>query len=416
MAPARRSTWRTWRPDPRTLRGLTAEQVNQAGEIRSARVESLRALAALGVLVAGAMTTAYQAQIPHDYPHRLLFSGTYAVYLFFVLSGYLLFWPFARRTFGDGQPIDLRRYALNRALRILPLYYVVLVAYLLIREGGGSLDQWLLFGSFSENLSTSTILRVNGAMWSLVVELHFYALLPLLALLLASVSRSSLRVAAAVVVGVGLASFVLRWVTLYGDRTPNPYLRYSLPSCFMFFAPGMALALLRLAWERRRPPILDGLLGARATWMAGAAGVWLAVAQGTGHGYLAAPASFLLVGACVLPLRESRAARVLDWRPLALLGVASYSLYLWHSLVIDELADHVASRLLPLLALATPLCLGVAFLSYAAIERPFLRLRRRWGSTAAGRGPRTRSRYRPSGVAPPGPPGQPSPAPRRALR
>jgi peptidoglycan/LPS O-acetylase OafA/YrhL len=38
---------------------------------------------------------------------RLGLSGGSAVYLFFALSGYLLFWPFVRRAFADGGRIDL---------------------------------------------------------------------------------------------------------------------------------------------------------------------------------------------------------------------------------------------------------------------------------------------------------------------
>jgi peptidoglycan/LPS O-acetylase OafA/YrhL len=189
----------------------------------------------------------------------------------------------------------------------------------------------------------------------------------------------SLRTGAAIVVGLGVASFALRWVTLYGvSGEPNPYLRYSLPSSFMYFATGMALALLRVAWERRLPAALHGWLGASGTWLAAGAAVWLGMATGRGLGYLAAPASFLLVGACVLPLRDGAGVRTLDWRPLAVVGVASYSLYLWHVLVIDQLYQHGVRSLGLLLAASAPLCVAAALASYAAIERPFLRLRRRW--------------------------------------
>ena len=49
-------------------------------------------------------------------------------------------------------------------------------------------------------------------------------------------------------------------------------------------------------------------------------------------------ASFLLVGAAVLPLRSGLLVRVLRWRPLAALGVASYSLYLWHYPIVEHLS------------------------------------------------------------------------------
>ena len=67
--------------------------------------------------------------------------------------------------------------------------------------------------------------------------------------------------------------------------------------------------------------------------------------------------------------------RSLDWRPLALIGVASYSLYLWHLPIVEALAPHA-------LALSVPVSLAVALLSYRLVETPFLRLRRRWSSSS----------------------------------
>jgi peptidoglycan/LPS O-acetylase OafA/YrhL len=74
-------------------------------------------------------------------------------------------------------------------------------------------------------------------------------------------------------------------------------------------------------------------------------------------------------------------ARALDWRPLALVGVASYSLYLWHLPILDALTKH-HGRGGTVLAIGVVLSLVVAFASYWLIEAPFLRLRRRWSSSA----------------------------------
>ena len=100
---------------------------------------------------------------------------------FFALSGYLLFWPFVRRDYGSGGAIDLRRYALDRALRILPLYYFAVALLLVVNEGGGNLTQWWRFATGTPSFFKDTVGTVDGPMWSLMVELQFYALLPLLA-------------------------------------------------------------------------------------------------------------------------------------------------------------------------------------------------------------------------------------------
>jgi peptidoglycan/LPS O-acetylase OafA/YrhL len=362
-----------------------AASIDQASELRSARVESLRALAALGVLVGHTMGTAYDYDTAYtlggDYPHRLIFGGGFGVYLFFALSGYLLFLPFARRDFGGGWPIDLRRYALNRALRILPLYYAVLILLMLVQEGGGTPKQWLLFTTFGQNFTGGTLLTVDGVMWSLVVEVHFYLLLPLLAWLVARSARGSAARAAAAVAALGLASFALRWAVFYADpATANQYLRYSIATTFMFFTVGMLIALLRTA--RSRVP------GPAAAWLAASAALWALVAYDYSLEALCAVAAFLLVGACVLPLRPTRLLRPLEWPALAAVGVSSYSLYLWHVPMLRLIDDvpGLVEDFPRLLAVTVPVCVAAAFASYAAIEAPFLRLRRRWGSTAAAPG------------------------------
>ena len=69
----------------------------------------------------------------------------------------------------------------------------------------------------------------------------------------------------------------------------------------------------------------------------------------------------------------------MGWRPLALLGTASYSLYLWHLPLIEAIGSAEWS-FLGLLAVAGPACVAVAFVSYRLVEEPFLRLRTRWAS------------------------------------
>src|SRR5436189_6111084 len=90
-----------------------APQVDQAGERRSARIESLRALAALGVLVGHAYgwSHGFAGAIYGTYHGRVLLSGGFGVFLFFALSGYLLYLPFVRGAFSDRGGIDVRRYA-----------------------------------------------------------------------------------------------------------------------------------------------------------------------------------------------------------------------------------------------------------------------------------------------------------------
>jgi len=353
--------------------------VLQAGERRSGRIESLRAAAALAVLGGHALLAG--GGYGHGFSRTLATAGSLGVFLFFALTGYLLFLPFARRSFGDGKQINLRRYALNRVLRVLPLYYVVLIVLLIVNEHGGTFSQWWRFATFSQSFFSDTVSTVDGPMWSLVVEVQFYALLPLLAAGIALVARRSRAIAAAVIAAAGLASALVWWSKVNNAPFEDLRWRYSLPATFLNFTPGMLLALARLELLERphvRLPSSDWLLaGGVACW-------FLAVQVPRFQQPLAALAALLVIAAVVLPVRDGFLVRALDARVLVAIGIASYSLYLWHYPVVFSLGRHVDGGLLPVVLAAVAVCIPLALASYVIVERPFLGLRRRWGSTIAG--------------------------------
>lgn len=372
-------------PVPAADRGHTVEQ---AGEVRSSRIEALRALAALAVVASHVYALPRGFAPATDLIQRVGGAAAYAVYLFFALSGYLLFKPFAEHILEPSRRLDYRRYAINRAVRILPLYYAVLVLVLLAQYHGGTVSQWWHFGLLVENYSTSTVQTVDGPMWSLVIEVEFYVLLPLLALLVARVARRSGPRAIGALLVLGLISLLIHH---YGDGRPLASRRVwdsSFPATFFFFVPGMILAVVKA-----QPVTIDAIIPRRLAsanlWLGGGVALWAyVIGSFTLKGEIAvAIASFLVVGACVLPLRPSRILAALDWRPLAMLGVASYSLYLWHVPLLTWLMQRNVAwfgstpATWILFVEAAAVCLPVAFLSYAVIEAPFLRLRRRWFTT-----------------------------------
>lgn len=343
------------------------------------QVESLRALAAVGVLLGHAYGLGH-GFVATRLQDKVALGGLMGVFLFFVLTGYLLFWPFARRDFGNGARVHLRDYARNRAVRILPLYYVAVVVLLILEEGGGSLEQWWRFLTFSQNFSKETANTVDGPMWTLVVEFQFYVLLPVLAVVLARISRRRKRPAALVLLAAAVVSCIVHEV----HHGPFYVWSLSLISTFAFFAAGMLLAFLRLEWTARTPTALKGPFGHSDTWFGLGVVLWLTVMTQYEYWFLLAVSGFLTVGAFVLPLRDGWARRALAWKPLAILGVASYSLYLWHYPILERLQETSTFDSGPWLVLVTlPLLIPVALTSYGLIEAPFLRLRRRWFATAA---------------------------------
>src|SRR5439155_21357650 len=162
--------------------------------IRVPAADGFRAFAALSVVLYHCMYGAGLPLLGSDLLRNYLMAGFVGVDFFLVLSGFLLFLPVAaaRGRFGD-----VRSYALRRVARILPAYYVALVAtvglllflsrtraYGLTRHNLGL--NLLLHATFLQHNVGSALglpegFGINGAVWTLSIEALFYAILPLVA-------------------------------------------------------------------------------------------------------------------------------------------------------------------------------------------------------------------------------------------
>lgn len=164
--------------------------------------DSLRGLAAIGVVavhavVASLVETGYFAQLQNEALGEAYFVSVFGwlghpingllvtVDLFFVLSAYLLSRPFLRTYIAD-QPLPaIPGYLRNRALRVLPTFWFVLLVVIAVSGTHGASWQELLgLAGFVEDFQTSGLGLVYGQPWSLSVEVRFYLLLPLAGLTL----------------------------------------------------------------------------------------------------------------------------------------------------------------------------------------------------------------------------------------
>ena len=172
--------------------------------VRDGALTGLRALAA--VLVIGTHSGFITGMLPHGYLGNVFARLEIGVPVFFALSGFLLFRPWVRRAAetGDGPRKpgpSVRGYARRRFRRIMPAYTVaILVTYAVYafytpgnnpgQSWSGLLRYLTLTQIYTGNFLTSYLHTALPQMWSLAVEVSFYALLPLLAYLLLGRRRS----------------------------------------------------------------------------------------------------------------------------------------------------------------------------------------------------------------------------------
>ena len=113
----------------------------------------------------------------------LAYAGDSGVILFFLLSGFLLFLPYAKALLFQSSWPSFSRYCLRRTFRILPGYYAALFLMILIFHPqffyANHWSDLLLFLNFGMSHTLSQ--QLNGPFWTLAIEFQFYLLLPIIA-------------------------------------------------------------------------------------------------------------------------------------------------------------------------------------------------------------------------------------------
>lgn len=144
---------------------------------------TLNAVRAAGALMVLLTHVAFNTgQVVQGWTGAVLSRLDFGVTLFFILSGFLLSRPFyvARARGGPGPLV--RHYYWKRALRVLPLYWVVVVAAMLLDPAnhGATLQEWATNLTLTQVYRTGPPTSSLTQMWSLCVEVAFYLALPVL--------------------------------------------------------------------------------------------------------------------------------------------------------------------------------------------------------------------------------------------
>lgn len=317
--------------------------------------------------------------------------GGLGVTIFFFLSGYLIT-TLLLEEYDKKGCIDLRKFYLRRAIRLLPpLAVVLIVAYALVFVGlleggfswGGMLAQALYFANYWQIFwrSSGEIPSGTGILWSLAVEEHFYIFYPVILIFLLGALKRRL-VAYAL---LGICALVLLWriylstrVGFFPDRT---YLASDTRVDSIFFG-----CVLATGW----PALKSGKDEQGPSWrlpifaLIGLSVILVSLMFR--NLFFRETFRYTIQGLALMPIfslaidRPSFfTVRFLNWSVVRRLGVLSYNIYLSHYIVI-----HCIERAFPsvqnpavMLILAGAIAVGYSMAVERYIEVQFLALRHR---------------------------------------
>jgi len=344
--------------------------------VRFGGFNALRAFAALGVVAGHTTITSPVTGLPRFFVDNM----ATGVALFFVISGFLLYRPFAA-SLGDRAKVRIGFFAANRALRILPLYVLVVAVVFLATAGhpAQSVLRLVRALTFTGVYSGDDLVPVA---WSLDDEVAFYFLLPLLYLALMAWPRPSQRIwIGAVAIGTLCVASLVALALQPSDQAiaGGPLTK------FHQFGLGMLLATAHAHWPKFH--LAPRQLAVAAVGMIAVLGISTVAYEQ--RGFVFSPAAgvafSLLVGMVAFSGPAARLTRALSWRPLVHLGDVSYGVYLWHEPLHHVLYNSgvLSSSYIPgFLELA---CCTVALATgtYFLVEKPALRIKNRWAVSPA---------------------------------
>ena len=262
--------------------------------------------------------------------------GLGGVTLFFMLSGFLIERHLSRDS-------NLARYASRRIFRIMPAYFGCLAVILAIEPFLPNAHHWTLREIAVNVILLQDVLSaplILGVIWTLLIEIKYYALAPLIM----RAGPVAVRLAPWAAIGANLIIVAMR-VEASNLLT---YLIYCLIG--MQFGP----------WQR----------GEMSNWALGLVVAFAAAATLRFSSYFAIGlAIFVVLDAVIMAFALTRQRGV---PPLPFIGKISYSWYLYHAAIGYPIIALAPTGIGVTIILATAASLFAAWLSFVALERPMI--------------------------------------------
>lgn len=346
----------------------------------------------------------------------------------FIVSGFVIYLPTVVR---DGDFGRINAFAIRRAARLVPAYYLTLLIALLLLASlkPSNLPNAGTIGAHFAVLQTPALLLVNHfplgfgvvpPVWTLSVEVGFYVVLPLLAVHYFRHPLVGLVTAAAIVVGWAALAHNAPWVanalgidlSSAAHQRIETYYASQFPSWTLALASGMTGAWAYVSLRDRLSPQQVEKV---ALWGTGLAALMLCgLIYLAGHGAVHDVSPFeglfaresvvitlgypvvlavVLVGFSLIPQRLQLPASA---PPIRWIGDISYAIYLVHFLIIWVVVevlslprDGSVGALVAWSALVYPASIGYAYVSARFLERPVRRWAHRYGRRAQDAGEAT---------------------------
>ena len=323
-----------------------------------------------------------RADAAHDWLAGFTRHGDHGVPLFFVISGFILGLPFAVQHLMGGRPVNIREFYFRRLTRLEPPYILALLllsaALLLIKADTFRhlLPHLLASIFYLHNLTFGQMSTVDGVAWSLEVEIQFYLLAPVLALLF---TVRDVRARRGLLIGLSVLATVLQYRFFFEDGSGpvvSVRLLMSLAYFIQYFLVGFLLADIYVTDWRQKPE-------RHWRWDVAAivtVGMLLFSSKFLGISHLVLP--WLALALYVSVFRGVLANAVLTNRWLTTIGGMCYSIYLLHFPIISLVYRHTQSLMITHLfwpnLLLQSLIVGAATLAvsglfFVVIEKPCMR-------------------------------------------
>lgn len=335
--------------------------------------------------------------------HVLNYPGP-AVVVFFAISGFLIYRPFAHARYEGRSSGDLVSYGVRRLVRIIPAYWVALVISSIILANYYVFEPsgWFYFFFFGQNYFPDQFGKGLPQAWTLDVDALFYIAIPIIVMLIRRLPARTRN--QFVATELALAGSLYLMSMLFQVYISHEYMQTStffvieqcFPALLDILASGMALAALSVAyWDVPEGPVRRFIGRFPGFWWLLAVGIYVLIGHMSSFIsqqhftllWMAQKELRVVMGvALVLPvifgLKGGGWLRAfLGLGALGFLNTICYGFYLWHIPVLDVLRDidfRATFGAAPFIVVSVIFSVALGAASWYLIEKPSQQRAREW--------------------------------------